>query len=86
MTKETCKGKTKAGKPCRSPIVDADGYCPAHGVDGTARMRQRGAKGGDATRKTFQWCGAVCGPPGASGYCLGRAEMVEVDRNGRRRA
>lgn len=51
-----CKGVTKAGKPCQSPFVDRDGYCPAHGTDGSARMRHRGQKGGTVTGQ--RWSGA----------------------------
>lgn len=57
MNSQTCRGMTKAGKPCQSPFVDRDGFCPAHGVDGTARMRQRGQKGGDATRRKHSGAG-----------------------------
>ena len=65
----TCKGKTKAGKDCQSPIVDRDGYCPAHGPDGTARMRQRGKRGGDATRRRFSGAGL-------SADCLGTLKSI----------
>ena len=30
MAKRQCKGKTKAGKRCRNPVVRPSGYCIAH--------------------------------------------------------
>ena len=57
MRPRTCKGLTKAGSGCKSPFVDRDGYCPAHAPDGAARMRHRGQKGGDATRRRFSGAG-----------------------------
>ena len=57
MDQDRCRGRTKEGKQCESPFVDKDGYCPAHGPDGTQRMRTRGQKGGDATRRRFSGAG-----------------------------
>ena len=57
MNQDRCRGQTKEGKQCESPFVDKDGYCPAHGPDGTQRMRDRGQKGGDATRRRFSGAG-----------------------------
>lgn len=54
---QRCRGTTKDGKPCRSPFVDRDGLCPAHGVDGTLRMRHRGQKGGTVTRQRYSGAG-----------------------------
>lgn len=49
MPVRICKGRTKRGEPCKSPFVDADGYCPAHTANGAARMRARGRKGAEKT-------------------------------------
>ena len=54
MTHLIRRGKTRAGKPCKSPVVDRDGFCPSHGPDGTARMRHRGQKGGAATKARYR--------------------------------
>lgn len=54
MSRETCKGQTKAGKPCKSPFVDEEGYCPAHAPGGTATMRERGRKGAQTTKARYK--------------------------------
>jgi hypothetical protein len=52
-----CRGRTKAGKPCKSPFVNADGFCPAHGPDGAQRMRARGRRGAQTTKLRYSGAG-----------------------------
>lgn len=51
MPRRTCRGTTADGDPCGSPVVDEDGWCPAHGPDGDERMREIARKGGEATAR-----------------------------------
>lgn len=34
-----CKGKTKAGEPCKRTVVFANGFCKHHGGDSTKYMQ-----------------------------------------------
>ncbi len=51
-TKPRCKGTKMDGDPCKSLIIDDDGYCIAHNPEtgGSERMRRMGAKGNEAQR------------------------------------
>ena len=45
-----CAGTNAAGEPCKSTIIQKDGFCSAHGPDGLNAMRERGKKGARALR------------------------------------
>ena len=51
-TKPRCKGTKVNGDPCKSLIIDDDGYCIAHNPEtgGSERMRKMGRKGNEAQR------------------------------------
>lgn len=51
MARETCRGTKADGSPCESPILDEDGFCPAHRKGGSETMSERGKKGGRARAK-----------------------------------
>lgn len=44
MPKRQCKGKTKAGKRCRNPVVAASGYCLAHDPENRGENRRFGGR------------------------------------------
>lgn len=58
MTRQ-CRDTNAAGEPCGSPFVGEDGYCAAHGPNGSARMSARGAKGAEATARKMAGKGTV---------------------------
>jgi hypothetical protein len=43
--KPTCRGTTKAGKPCQSFILGGDGYCHAHGTPPEVLAEERRSGG-----------------------------------------
>lgn len=49
----SCKGTTREGVPCRAPehMVDASGFCHAHGPGARDRMAERGRKGAISLRR-----------------------------------
>lgn len=54
MPRDTCRGTRDDGEPCGSPVVGPDGFCPAHGEDGSEKMRKIGRKGAQATARKLQ--------------------------------
>ena len=52
-----CRATTHIGDPCGAPaefIDPATGLCPAHSPGGTARLREAGRKGAEATAKKLR--------------------------------
>ncbi len=49
--RRACAGTNAAGRPCRSPVVGSDGFCPAHRPGGSSEMRRRALKGAIASRR-----------------------------------
>lgn len=54
MPRDTCRGTKADGSPCGSPVVKGDGYCPAHGPDGSERMAEIGRRGAEATARKLK--------------------------------
>ncbi len=54
------EGNKADGTPCESPTVDPEtGFCSAHGPGASARMRERGRKGGEAFVRNVRRKGAA---------------------------
>lgn len=45
MTRPICKGRTEAGKPCQSTILNPDGFCETPGPGGDLKMKLRAKMG-----------------------------------------
>lgn len=54
MPRRTCRGTNAEGDPCESPVVDENGWCPAHGPDGSEKMSEIGRKGAESTAKKLK--------------------------------
>ncbi len=79
MNQDRCRGQTKEGKQCESPFVDKDGYCPAHGPDGTQRDAGQGPKGWRRDEAALQWRGIVCRSLGFARDDFGCPTLVQID-------
>jgi len=73
----SCKGLNARGEPCAasSSLVDeGTGFCPAHGPGASERMRERGLRGGIATRNAWK-------RPGLSDAELGElTSLIDAQR------
>jgi hypothetical protein len=51
-TRRQCPGVNRHGQPCRSTVIGADGYCPAHSKERPNDLAAAGRKGGVASGAT----------------------------------
>ena len=52
-TRALCKGTNARGEPCKSFMINLDGYCPAHREGGKERLSEIGKKGAAATARVW---------------------------------
>ena len=48
--RQRCRGRTQSGRPCRSPVTDDSGLCPAHREGGHEHMIELASRGGAAAQ------------------------------------